>query len=266
MVGTPGTSFVSVLELGAGTGKLTRSLVTQRYHVFATDPDDAMLDVLSSHLPDVRATKAVAEQLPVPDQSVDVVVAAQAFHWFDLDRALPEIARVLKPGGHVALAWNQRDESIPWVRKLGAIIEQPNRDVDPTAALEASGHFIATEHAAFPFWQEVDRETLVDLSLSRSGQLHRSDEERAETQARVEALYDDYGRGTGGMRLPYVCEVWRAKVTEKRPVTPPMPTTLITSAGSSGTDTAVALPRVLDGYRPPGDEPGTDEIKLFTWH
>jgi SAM-dependent methyltransferase len=268
LVGTPGTSFVSVLEVGAGTGKLTRSLVEQRYHVFATDPDDAMLDVLSSYLPDVRATRAAAEQLPVPDRSVDVVVAAQAFHWFDLDEALPEMARVLKPEGHLALVWNVPDESIPWVRKLCAIMSPSRRELDPTEALVASGYFGTTEHATFTFWQEVDRETLVDLALSRSGQILLPDEERARIRTQVEALYADYGRGTGGMRIPYVCHAWRARVTAKQPTTPPPPvppTTLISSAQESiSTDTAVALPRVLDSYG--RDEPGTDEVKLFTWH
>ncbi|UDY23800.1 class I SAM-dependent methyltransferase [Nocardioides sp. Kera G14] len=266
LVGRPGTEFVSVLELGAGTGKLTRALVEQRYHVFATDPDDAMLDRLSAHLPDVRATKAVAEQLPVPDQSVDVVMAAQAFHWFDLERALPEIARVLRSGGHLALAWNEFDRSIPWVRKFATIIGNTAHD-DPSELLEESGYFAGTLHETFNFWHEVDKEMLVSLALSRSAQATATDEDRAAVRSQVESLYNDYGRGTGGMRLPYICHAYRAAVTEKRPVTPPMPTTLISSSAPQPVEeepdnTAVALPRVLTGY----DDPDTGEVKLFTWH
>ncbi|MFT4263426.1 MAG: class I SAM-dependent methyltransferase [Nocardioides sp.] len=272
LIGKPGTTFVNVLELGAGTGKLTRALVEQRYHVFATDPDDAMLDVLATHLPDVRATKATAEQLPVPDASVDVVVAAQAFHWFDPERALPEIARVLKPGGHLALVWNERDETIPWVRKLGAIINGTAHP-DPAPVLEGSGYFAGTLHEQFEFWQEVDRAGLVDLALSRSTQAAGSDEHRAEVRRQVEALYDDYGRGTGGMRLPYLTHCYRAAVTDKRPAPPPAPPappvqappeTLISSRPEPADDsTAVSLPRVLTDYRPPEE---TGEVKLFTWH
>jgi ubiquinone/menaquinone biosynthesis C-methylase UbiE len=122
-----GTWPQHVLELGAGTGKLTRTLVDLGHVVFATDPDDAMLDVLSAHLPEVRATKASAEQIPAPDRTFDLVVAGQAFHWFDFDRALPEIARVLKPGATLALAWNKMDTSVPWVRKLIAIAGTEDR-------------------------------------------------------------------------------------------------------------------------------------------
>src|SRR6476619_1490919 len=122
---------VTVLELGAGTGKLTAQLVALGHDVHATDPDTAMLDILRRDLPDVRTSVASAEEIPLPDRSVDVVVCAQAFHWFDLDRALPEIARVLRPGGRLALVWNQRDERIPWVRRLGALIGTQDQLRDP---------------------------------------------------------------------------------------------------------------------------------------
>ena len=88
----------SVLELGAGTGKLTRVLVSLGHDVHATDPDPAMLAVLEEQVPGTRTAVAGAEEIPLGDRSVDVVIAAQAFHWFDLDRALHEIARVLRPG------------------------------------------------------------------------------------------------------------------------------------------------------------------------
>ena len=107
-----------VLELGAGTGKLTRQMVDHGHAVFATEKDPAMLAVLEQRVPEVSAKVAGAEEIPANDRSVDVVVAAQAFHWFDHDVAIPEMARVLKPGGHAALVWNFFDQRIPWVRKL----------------------------------------------------------------------------------------------------------------------------------------------------
>ena len=91
-----------MLELGAGTGKLTAVLVELGHDVHATEPDPEMLAVLQRHLPDVPTSEAGAEEIPLPDRSVDVVVAAQSFHWFDHDLALPEIARVLRPGGYLA--------------------------------------------------------------------------------------------------------------------------------------------------------------------
>jgi ubiquinone/menaquinone biosynthesis C-methylase UbiE len=89
-----------VLDLGAGTGKLTATLVALRAEVIAVEPDPAMLTELSRALPAVRALPGSAEALPLPDASVDAVLAGHALHWFDMDVAGPEIARVLVPGGH----------------------------------------------------------------------------------------------------------------------------------------------------------------------
>ena len=105
---------LSVLELGAGTGKLTEQLVALGHDVHATDPDPRCSHPRGA-LPGVRASQAPAEEIPAGDASYDVVVGAQAFHWFDHDKALPEIARVLRPRGRLSLVWNQRDERIPWV-------------------------------------------------------------------------------------------------------------------------------------------------------
>src|SRR4051812_49104988 len=94
-----GSEFAHLLELGAGTGKLTEQLLALRHRVLATDPLEEMLRRLRARLPAVRAVVGSAERIPMRARSVDVVVAAQAFHWFDPERALPEIARVLRPGG-----------------------------------------------------------------------------------------------------------------------------------------------------------------------
>ena len=118
-----GDEPLSVLELGAGTGKLTEQLVALGHDVHATDPDPAMLDIA---LPQLRRRPGSRRPRPrrsrSADATFDVVVAAQAYHWFDHERALPEIARVLKRGGCFALVWNTRDERIPWVKRLGRLI------------------------------------------------------------------------------------------------------------------------------------------------
>jgi SAM-dependent methyltransferase len=108
------------LDLGAGTGKLTRMLREER--VVAAEPLAAMRDHFARVLPDVPLIAAVAELLPFADRAFGAVVCAQAFHWFDGERALRDIHRILEPGGGVALIWNTRDETVPWARALGDIL------------------------------------------------------------------------------------------------------------------------------------------------
>jgi ubiquinone/menaquinone biosynthesis C-methylase UbiE len=210
-----GDEPVTVLEIGAGTGKLTEALVGLGHEVHATDPDDAMLARLRVRLPDVPTSVASAEQLPAPDGGYDVVVAGQAFHWFDHERALPEIARVLRPGGRLALVWNERDEQIPWVRKLGRIIGSQEHQTDPTDALAASGCFAAVESTSYRHWQTIDRTSIQDLVLSRSNVAVLDEKARQAKIAEVLDLYDDYGRGMDGMQLPYLASCFRAAVTSR---------------------------------------------------
>jgi len=110
-----------VLDLAAGTGKLTASIARIGADVTAVEPDQDMLAELRRGLPEVRALAGRAEQIPLPDGSVDAVLIGQAMHWFDLDRAMPEIARVLTPGGVVAGLWNVDDDRVPWVAELAEI-------------------------------------------------------------------------------------------------------------------------------------------------
>lgn len=203
-----------VLELAAGTGKLTRALVDQGHAVFATEPDEAMLEVLRDRVPEVSAKVATAEEIPANDRSVDVVVVAQAFHWFDHESALPEIARVLKPGGHVALVWNSRDERIPWVRRMGDLLGRQDLDTSSADHLVHSDLFGFVEEASFKHWQEVNRETVLDLARSRSSFLVMDEEEQERHLAQVLAFYDDYGRGMDGMQIPYVTRCYRAVVVD----------------------------------------------------
>jgi ubiquinone/menaquinone biosynthesis C-methylase UbiE len=208
---------VTVLELGAGTGKLTRVLADLGHDVHATDPDTAMLEILERQVPGVATAQASAEDIPLGDASVDVVIAAQAFHWFDLDRALPEIARVLRPGGHVCLLWNSRNEKIPWVRRLGAIIGTQEQLRDPAQALIFSELFGFVEDHEFSHWQLIDRKTIQDLVLSRSNVAVLGAEAREAKLAEVLAFYDEYGRGMDGMQLPYVTKCYRADVLDRVP-------------------------------------------------
>ncbi|WP_406025854.1 class I SAM-dependent methyltransferase [Nocardioides sp. NBC_00850] len=245
----------SVLELGAGTGKLTEVLVGLGHDVFATDPDDAMLDILSGKLPDVRATSGTAEQIPIGDSLYDVVVVGQAFHWFDHAKALAEIGRVLRTDGRLAVVQNERDERIPWVRKLGRLIGKQTGlteegGFDPTSILDDSGFFSAVEAQTFRHWQVVDRHSIQDLVQSRSNIATLEPEAQEQKRREVLAFYDDYGRGMDGMQLPYNCRAWRAQVlphaqvkhtVEVVEMEEPEPKVPL----AKRTDTAVRLPRVI---------------------
>jgi ubiquinone/menaquinone biosynthesis C-methylase UbiE len=204
-----------VLELGAGTGKLTRVIASLGHDVHATDPDAAMLQILEREVPAVRTARASAEDIPLADASVDAVIAGQAFHWFDLETALPEIARVLRPGGRICLLWNYRNEKIPWVRRLGTLIGTQEQLVDPAQALIFSELFGFVEDREFTHWQTIDRKSIQDLVLSRSNVAVLGEEARAAKLAEVVAFYDEYGRGMDGMQLPYHTRCFRADVLDR---------------------------------------------------
>lgn len=215
-----GRQPATVVELGAGTGKLTELLLAAGHDVLATDPLPEMLEHLQRRVPAVRTAVAGAEQIPVASRSVDVVVCAQSFHWFDHDRALPEIARVLRPGGRLALVWNHRDNAIPWVRKLERIIGEQDERAENVRPLMETPHFGWVEQEEFRFWQSLDADLLRDLVRSRSYIALLGEEERAGVLARVRELYDDYGRGPDGMLLPYLTACYRATVVHQEPPAP----------------------------------------------
>jgi SAM-dependent methyltransferase len=173
-----------------------------------------------------------AEAIPAPSRSIDVVVCAQSFHWFDHRVALPEIARVLRPGGVLALVWNARDEGIPWVRKLGAIVGSPENHTDLAGPAAASEHFGVVEEQEFRFWQTLRRDELFDLVRSRSYVALLDEPERDALLSRVGALYDDYGRGPDGMQLPYLTRCYRTVVRHQDPA-PALDTGLDGSAAGS---------------------------------
>jgi len=229
---------LSVLELGAGTGKLTEQLVALGHDVHATEPDPKMLAILDRNLPDVRLSRAPAEEIPAGDASYDVVVSAQAFHWFDPDRALPEIARVLRPHGRLSLVWNQRDERIPWVKRLGRIIGTQEHLTDPGELLERAKLFGSVEQESFRFWQVVDRRSVQDLVRSRSNVAVLPPGEQEAKMAEVLAFYDDYGRGMDGMQLPYTASCFRSEVLDRvlPPVTEPSEPTESSPSDGSSTD------------------------------
>ncbi|MEZ5925346.1 MAG: methyltransferase domain-containing protein [Hyphomicrobiaceae bacterium] len=122
-----------VVDLGAGTGKLTQRLIETGAAVTAVEPVEAMRTAFRAAHPDVPALSGTAEAIPLGDRSCDAVLCGQAFHWFANARALAEIRRVLKPGGRLGLVWNRRDERVPWVRALSDLM-QPYEGETPRVA------------------------------------------------------------------------------------------------------------------------------------
>ena len=199
-----------VVDLGAGTGKLTRRLVDQGHRVTAVEPLSEMLDQLRNAVPEATAVAGGAEAIPLEAESADVVTVAQAFHWFDQGPALVEIARVLRQGGRVALVWNVRDESHPYVSELtDAMVGRTGVDTGSVEPIDASGLFEPVEQATFSHVQKVDRESLRELVLSRSYCAVLSEEEQAPVLESVDAIFMEHARD-GILELPYLTECFRA--------------------------------------------------------
>jgi SAM-dependent methyltransferase len=200
-----------IVDLGAGTGKLSRALVALGHRVTAIEPLPQMLELIPENAPGAFAILGTAEVIPLPDSFADVVTCAQSFHWFDHAVALPEIARVLRPAGRLALVWNTRDDREPWVARLTDIIgnERIADEEDLLRPIAESRLFERVEQAGFAFQRQLDRATLLDLVLSRSHCAKLSPDERAPVLEAVGALYDEVA-GPEGARLPYVTECFRA--------------------------------------------------------
>lgn len=245
----------TVVELGAGTGKLTDLLVSLGHDILATDPLDEMLAHLRLRHPELRVATAPAEQIPAATRSVDTVVAAQSFHWFDHERALREVARVLKPEGRIALVWNLRDDRVPWVRKLGELIGDQDQDVDPTDVLVGSRHFGYVEETTYRHWQPLRRTELRDLALSRSNIAVLDPGAQDRVLRKVDELFDDYSRGPDGLLLPYLARCFRAVVRPRGDIDEPEHSADLTAAAQAARE-ASELPRE-DG---PDDGPATTLI------
>jgi SAM-dependent methyltransferase len=199
------------LELGSGTGKLTKPLADLGHDVIATDPSVAMLSRLRGRVPKTRPVASIAEQIPLGTSSVDLVVSAQAFHWFDRERALPEIARVLRPGGILGLVWNIADFKVPWVRKVMTLVAVDGEL--PEDPMDGSDLFTTQEHRAFRHWQRFDRASLIGFVSSHSHVAVMSPEDRESLLREVGAIYDSYGRGPHGMLMPWQARCYRATVS-----------------------------------------------------
>jgi ubiquinone/menaquinone biosynthesis C-methylase UbiE len=196
----------TVLDVGAGTGKLTRLLVPSGARVVAVEPLDEMRALIDGS----ETVAATAEELPFADATADAITVAQAFHWFDHDRALPEFHRVLKPEGVLALIWNSRDLDDPVQREVEELL-RPLRDQVPGQQLGAwreplarSPYFGAEEARTFRHEQSFTTDDLCERVASTSFVAAMSAFDREALLAQVRALTHDLAEP---FPFPYVTEV-----------------------------------------------------------
>lgn len=203
-----------VVDLGAGTGKLTRSLAGRGLQVVAVEPSEGMRQELVRALPGVTALDGAGETIPLPDGSVDAVLVAQAWHWVDPALAVPEVARVLRPGGRLGLIWNFRDESADWVGALGRSMRSIADD--PTQMqVELGPRFGPVERLTVPWQHRTTPDGLRDLVASRSYVITAPPAERRRVLREVDQLLAEHPDlvGREEFDLPYLTACFRASVT-----------------------------------------------------
>lgn len=202
-----------VCDIAAGTGKLTRLLAGVGADVVAVEPVEGMRSQLAAVLPEVEVRDGTAEALPFEDGSFDVVTVAQAFHWFRFDEALAEIRRVLHPGGGLAIVFNRRDETVPWVAEWSTVIDWHQKTVssyqhtDWTAVLEGARFADVTE-SRIPWVQPIDRGILADRVRSISYIAVMDEAAQQDHVDRVVALTAHLDEP---FDLPYDTLVWTAR-------------------------------------------------------
>ena len=207
---------VRVVDLAAGTGKLTRLLVEGGADVVAVEPVAAMREALGRAVPGVEALDGTAEAIPLPDGSADAVTVAQAFHWFDAEAAVAEIHRALRPGGALGLIWNVMGADSEWLAAVRGLVHglrgsAPAYGPSPwREAFRASTRFTPFRERTFGFVHEIDEDGLVDRIASTSYVAALPDAERAELTGHVRALVRDVPRP---IRVPYRTDVLTCRGT-----------------------------------------------------
>lgn len=193
----PLAASATVLDLGAGTGKLTRVLARRYATVIAVEPLDGMRTILEAAVPAAETHAGVAESIPLPEASVDGVFAAQAFHWFANDDAVAEIARVLRPGGLLALVWNETEEPSPLPQKFLGYQKSFQRPAiealqeQPWSEVVGRGPFGALREDVVAHEQVQSRDNVLLFARSMSWIAHRPDDERAQIMRDLDALLPD---------------------------------------------------------------------------
>jgi SAM-dependent methyltransferase len=202
---------VRALDLGAGSGIFTRQIRDLVGEVIAVDPSASMREAFRAAAPDLEIFEGSDVAIPLPDASVHVVFVAQAFHWFDPPAALREIRRVLTDGGGLGLIWNERDESVPWVREFGRAMRwdqfQPYKAGRDYSSLLEAGPFERVERAVFRHAQTLSKEGLLNRVRSTSYVSLMDEQERNDLLADVAQVVANFDEP---LTMPYVTDVYRA--------------------------------------------------------
>jgi SAM-dependent methyltransferase len=193
-----------VLDVGAGTGKLTRGLVALGFEVVAVEPGAPMLAQLRLAVPEAEAIEGPAEAIPLPDASVQAAFAGQAFHWFDRPRALPELHRVIKPSGGLVLLWNWWNERDPLQRELGELIGYAGHEPYQDEELPGEPWFREAGRTLVETLEESSPDALVGYLSTASAFLTAEQDEREESLRAVHELASGYGEQFPLPRLTYV--------------------------------------------------------------
>lgn len=205
-----------VCDLAAGTGKLTRLLLTTGADVVAIEPVPAMRRKLTVICPDAKVIDGTAEDIPLDDESVDVLTIGQAFHWFSNLESLAEMARVLRPSGGLAMMWNGNDDGVPWVRDIERIVfdhggeERPYTSEDPQAIVAESGRFTPMETARFANHLTITPDLVVTRVASTSYISALPDERREACLAAVRTCLESHPDTAARDRFeyPYITSVF----------------------------------------------------------
>jgi len=207
-------SSTSAIDLGAGTGIFSRQIAPRVGSLIAIEPSASMRATFRRNLPHVPLASGSDVSIPLPTGSTDVVFVAQAFHWFTLPDALHEIARVLKSDGHLALIWNERDESVEWVHDVSQAMRwdamQPYPVGKDFTAELASGPFVDIERRMFRHVQTLDHDSLLRRVSSTSYIVAMETAERDRLMESVREVVDQLPTR---IELPYMTDTYVASVS-----------------------------------------------------
>jgi ubiquinone/menaquinone biosynthesis C-methylase UbiE len=202
----------TVLDLGAGTGKLTRALAARVAEVIAVEPLEEMRTKLAWALPDVKALAGTAEEIPLPDDSVDAITVAQAWHWVDPELATAEAARVLRPGGTLGLIWNRRDEEVGWVERVGKVMGTAGAELIEMEDVEIGPPFGPIETFVTDWQRPMNVDLLVEMAASRSYVITASAHRRTEILDGVRRVVEKEPSLGDEFDFPYFTYCFKARI------------------------------------------------------
>ncbi|MCT1458558.1 class I SAM-dependent methyltransferase [Aestuariimicrobium sp. p3-SID1156] len=218
------TQPLRILSLSGAA--LPRQLASAGHEVFALDKSQHVTESLRG-VPGIIPVRAQAEQLPFDPCQFDAVICHQDLHRYAPGLVLSEIARVLSPGGHFGVSYLVRDDSVPWVRRLVARVQQVDPDAmrgafgaESVAAVRESKYFPAIDEKSFRHWVPIDRAGLLDMVTRLPAAQGMADSDREQLAAEIGALHDDAAPAAGNLRLPYRLECWRAHVDHQELTAP----------------------------------------------